>query len=189
MYHFIDYFMLQWRGNTTVALPATASAAVVKSALEELPVINFVNVNRSEPSAINGYTWTIEFVSVNIYTPRGYQLQDTENLEPIVPINNLIATNATLTVQAHWLGIGQPIHLYDIAREGTYGSGAGAVYIFQRRKELWNQVATIMANDTAENSQFGYSVSLTNDLFIVGSIGANLVKCLLHQCPNTQIGL
>ena len=176
------YFQLEWRGNTTVPLPATATAEQVKDALEQLPVINFVNVNRSRPSVINGYTWTIEFVSVNRNTSRGYELQDTENLEPIIPINHLIATNASLVVQAHWLGINQSFHLYDIARQGTYGSGAGAVYVFQRRKEQWNQVATIVGNDTAENSRFGHSVAIIDDVLIVGSIGANLVSNKVLSC-------
>lgn len=147
----------------------------MKAALEALPIINLVNVNRSSPSSINGYTWTIEFVSVNVNTPRGYVLQDTSNLEPITPINHLIATNASVTVQARWEGINASFHLYDIAREGTYGAGAGSVYVFQRRKEVWNQVATLVGNDTAENSMFGYSVSLMNDMLLIGSIGANLV--------------
>lgn len=165
----------------------------MKQALEELPVINFVNVNRSRPSFINGYTWTIEFVSVNKNTSRGYELQYTENLEPIIPINHLIATNASLVVQAHWLGINQSFHLYDIARQGTFGAGAGAVYVFQRRKEQWNQVATITGNDTAENSRFGNSVALADDVFIVGSIGANLVSnsnrdylTVLYALTNSQ---
>lgn len=175
----LTFFPIKWRGNTTVPLSPRATAIEVKQALENLPVINFVNVNRSAPSWLNGYTWTIEFVSVNRNTSRGYELQDTENLEPIVPVNNLIATNASLTVQAHWLGINQTFRIYDIARQGTYGTGAGAVYIFQRRMEIWNQVATITGNDTAENSRFGHSVALNRDTLLVGSIGANLVNIVL----------
>lgn len=165
-------------------LSSSATALEVKRALEDLPVINFVNVNRSAPTWLHGYTWTIEFVSVNRNTSRGYELQDTENLEPIVPINNLIATNASLTVQSHWLGINQSFHIYDIARQGSYGSGAGAVYIFQRRMEIWRQVATIYGNDTAENSRFGHSVALNRDVLLVGSIGANMVilNCAFHFC-------
>eukprot|EP01034_Spumella_vulgaris_P023126 gene23126-29319_t len=167
------YFQLQWRGNTTARLLANASADDVKYALESLPVVNLVNVNRSVISIFNGYTWIVEFVSVNVNTPRGYEVQTTRNLEPIVPINNLISTNATLVVGARWL-ITDRTELFLASREGTYGEGAGAAYVFQRFNESWEQVASLVGNDTSDYNRFGTSVSLYEDVLLVGAVGASM---------------
>lgn len=167
------YFQLEWRGNTTQRLLANATADEVKYALEALPVINFVNVNRSFLSDNNGYTWTIEFVSVNRNTPRGYMYEDVSNVEPIIPINHLIATDVTLIVGSKYY-LGDRNELSMIPRQGTYGQGAGAVYIYQRQNESWNQVATIVGNDTSTYNQFGGSVSIDQDVILVGAVGANM---------------
>lgn len=167
------YFQLEWRGNTTEKLYANASADDVKNALEKLPVINFVNVNRSLPSPINGYTWTVEFMSVNINSPRGYFTQEISNLEPIETINNLVATNASLSVQARFF-IGMDISVADAVRQGTFGERAGAVHLFQRVNESWIQTATVRGNDTDENDLFGTSLALTEDLLLVGAPGSDM---------------
>ena len=52
-------FTLTWRGNTTSLIPYDASASFVAAALEALPVIGEVNVQRCCQSNVNGYTWTV----------------------------------------------------------------------------------------------------------------------------------
>ena len=162
---------LEWRGNTTKFLPFNAEASAVKSAMEALPVINRVNVNRSSASSINGFVWTIEFVEVNANTARGYQVQPTQNLEPIIAHNALNGTEVTVTVAAISSLMSSPT-TYGSERRGTFGSNAGAVYMFQQNGEGWDQVATLVGNDTKENDFFGVSVALKGTVGVVGATGA-----------------
>eukprot|EP01038_Epipyxis_sp_PR26KG_P006150 gene6150-8477_t len=165
-------FKLQWRGNTTAPLQFNASSDDVKRALEALPVINLVYVNRSSASNINGYSWTIEFVSVNSFTNRGYVLDDKANLEPLDAINALIATNSTIKIEYRYF-LGQNFHIYSPTVEGSFGSNTGSVYIFQRHNESWYQTSKLFANDSAENSMFGSSVAILNGVLLIGAVGAN----------------
>ena len=167
------HFALQWRGNTTAWLRPNTTASQMKLALEALPVINFVNVKRSKAPVRYGYTWTIEMVSVNRNSPRGLVRQETSNLEPLVPINELIATEPQIEVQARY-ELGSRNQITGIARQGTYGHGAGAVHVYQRRNETWDEIATLSGNDTAENTQFGGSVALLGDVLLVGAVGGNM---------------
>lgn len=162
---------LEWRGNTTQFLPFNAEASAVKKALEALPVINHVNVNRSSASSINGFVWTIEFVEVNANTARGYQIQTTQNLEPIIAHNALNGTEVTVTVAAI-SSLSSAPNTYGSERRGTFGSNAGAVYMFQQNGEGWDQVATLVGNDTKENDFFGVSVALKGTVAVVGATGA-----------------
>jgi hypothetical protein len=165
-------FSLEWRGNTTSRLNSSATAFEVKTALELLPVINYVNVVRSSPSFINGYIWTVEFVDVRKNTPRGYENQVVENVEPIIPHNYLIGTNTSIETGSRW-NLGQKNDLFGVERRGTYGNKAGSVYVFQKQSDTWNQVKTLTGNDTTEYDQFGSSVSLVGDYILVGAIGAD----------------
>jgi hypothetical protein len=166
------YFLLTFRENTTVPIQYNASAADMKAALEALPTINYVNVNRSIASDISGYTWTIEFVQVSHNTPRGYVLDAAGNIEPLAPTNHLIGSNTSVKIGAVW-GLNNSINFFDAFREGTYGSKAGAVYIFQETVEQYVQVAMIHGNNTDEDDQFGFSVDLQGDLLIVGAVSAD----------------
>ena len=56
---------ITFRENTTAPIPYNASASDVEL-LEELDVINYVNVDRSDASSINGYTWTVELVMLTM---------------------------------------------------------------------------------------------------------------------------
>lgn len=165
-------FQLQWRQNTTRYLNRNATAAEVKSALEELPIINYVNVQRGEPSMIGGYTWTIEFVDVNRNTPRGYYRTNVENCEPIIPINKLIGTETSVIIGSKW-NLGQQNSIYGTQRQGTFGTNAGAVYIYEKNGETWTMTEKLVGDDTDEFDQFGYSVSFKKDLLLVGAIGAS----------------
>lgn len=46
---------------------------------------------------------------------------------------------------------------------------AGAVYVFTRIGESWQQQAYIKASNTDENDNFGYSVDISNDTLVVGA--------------------
>lgn len=166
-------FQLEFRGNITGMLSASATAEQIKAALQSLPTINKVNVHRSDASMINGYTWTIEFIEVRTFTARGYVVDKIDNVEPLIAHSHLIGTNTSIIVNSvyNW---GQSLNSTGIVRQGTYGASAGAVYVFQRDEESFVQVSTIRGEDTNELDQFGHSVNINGDLLIVGAIGADL---------------
>ncbi len=45
----------------------------------------------------------------------------------------------------------------------------GSAYVFIRSEEVWNQQAKLVAEDGAENDQFGYSVSVSGDTAVIGA--------------------
>jgi hypothetical protein len=53
-----------------------------------------------------------------------------------------------------------------------YDDYTGAAYVFERGATGWTQVAKLTASDSAEDRQFGYSLSISDDKVIV-SIGRN----------------
>ena len=167
------FFALKFRGNTTEFLPADVSADQVKSALQALPTIEFVNVERSRVKVNHGYTWTIEFVELRVLTSRGLVLQESSNVEPLEYVNKLIGTNVSIEVQAIY-NLSSRNSISGIARQGTYGANAGAVHIYQRHNESWDEMITIRGTDTVTNSRFGCSVAIVGDVVLVGSEGANL---------------
>jgi len=171
-------FKLSWRGNTTVHIAHDASAETVKAALIALPIINYVNVNRSEATSQNGFTWSVEFVDVNFNTPRGYQRAVVANLEPMTVINEMIGTNIDVRIGSHYTQDDE-LRRYQNARSGTFGRSAGAVYLYERDGEVWDQVATLRGNDTSAFDQFGSSVSLDSfggggEIVVVGAVGADM---------------
>jgi len=166
-------FYLEWRGNTTTFLPYNISAANLKAELEKLPVIGLVNVNRSMPTSISGYTWTIEFVEVLYNSPRGYFVERISNLEPLIAKNFLSGTNASVTIGSRY-DFGGSNNIYGAERIGTFGVNAGATYVFQKSGEKWDQVSTLFGNDTRENHRFGSSVAVKGDLIVIGALGADM---------------
>lgn len=48
-------------------------------------------------------------------------------------------------------------------------NGAGAVYLFQRSGDSWNQQAYIKASNAGANDYFGRSVTLNNEVLVIGS--------------------
>ena len=172
----VGNFSLTWRGNTTSYLPFNASAAQVKAALQALPVIHTVNVQRSAPSHLHEYTWTIEFVEVYKFTPNGYALQPTTNVEPIV-VNNFLKPRGQVNVSVrHSTSPGQQDNPFGPERYGSFGENAGAVYVFSKApaSSNWVEVARLVGNDTAADSAYGSSVSLQGTTMLVGAIGANM---------------
>jgi len=167
------FFALKFRGNTTKFLPSDVSASELKSALQALPTIDFVNVKRSRVKVNHGYTWTIEFIELRMLTARGLVLQETSNVEPLEYVNKLIGTNVSIKIDAIY-NLTSRSSISGIARQGTYGANAGAVHIYQRHNESWDEITTIRGADTVENSRFGCSVAIVGDVVLVGSEGANL---------------
>ncbi|MGD9128483.1 MAG: Ig-like domain-containing protein, partial [Planctomycetia bacterium] len=74
---------------------------------------------------------------------------------------------------------------YDVSISGTtalvgsYGGNAnhmdGVAYVYERTDTTWEQTATLIADDaeTADLSFFGYSVSISGSVSVVGALGAN----------------
>ena len=171
-------FKLVWRGNTTHFIPYNASAHMMKTALEGLPIINFVNVNRSDPTSLNGFTWTVEFVDVNWNTPRGYERAVVANLEPMTVVNEMIGTNIDVHIGSRYY-LNDELSLHKNARAGTFGKDSGAVYLFEQSGSTWKQVGTLRGNDTSPADQFGSSVSLDSyseggKIVVVGAVGADM---------------
>lgn len=57
-------------------------------------------------------------------------------------------------------------------------SGAGAVYVFTKSKGTWNLATRAVTDPTAENDNFGQSVGVYRDWFVVGASGRD---------PNSKI--
>ena len=50
------------------------------------------------------------------------------------------------------------------------GSASGSAYVFTRSGNNWNQEAKLLAFDGTANDQFGFSVSISGDMVLVGAI-------------------
>ena len=64
----------------------------------------------------------------------------------------------------------------EIAIVGAYGDddnepGSGSAYIYERQGSTWNEAAKLTASDRAGLDRFGYRVSNSGDLAIVGAPG------------------
>ena len=169
-------FSLELRGNTTGYIRYDATAAQMKAALEALPVINAVNVKRSKGTRLNEYTWTIEFVEVNAFTPYGYELQPARNVEPLIAYNALVPAGHTNITVRHSNTAGQQSNPFGPEMYGAFGENAGAVYVFSKALSSgrWVQVARLVGNDTAADSLFGSSVAMQGNSLLVGAMGANM---------------
>ena len=53
-------------------------------------------------------------------------------------------------------------------------TGAGAAYVFVRSGTSWMEQAKLVASDAAADSAFGYSVALSGDTAVVGSVAASV---------------
>ena len=166
-------FALEWRGNTTTFLPHNISAAHMKTALEELPIIDTVNVVRKSTSDQGEYIWTIEFVKVNLFTSRGYVAQRTQNVELIIAHNYLDDSAVAIDVQSDASSLAAKSG-YGLERQGSYGANAGSVYIYyQLPNGKWAQVDNLRGSDTSAGNLFGYSVALEGSVLLVGSIAGS----------------
>jgi len=66
----------------------------------------------------------------------------------------------------------------DYAIVGAYGDDSlkGSAYIFKRDGTSWVQHQKLLASDGAANDQFGFSISISGDLAIVGAVGDDSYK-------------
>ena len=178
-------FTLSFRENTTSHIAFNASADDMKAALESLDVVNFVNVERSEASDINGFTWTIEFISINYNTPRGYVEEIIRNVKPMTATSLLIGTDVEVVVGSRYaMDAANPSK--DGARAGTFGSNAGAAYLYKRIGDEWAQVALLHGNDTDDLDRFGSATDITldGDLLIIGAPAADMDGLYeIQSCP------
>lgn len=188
-YGISGFFQLTWRENTTYPLRPNTTATQMKDALESLETINYVNVNRTLiDSTLDVYSWTIEFVSYNYMTVRGLYEDTIRNVEPIESVNHLIATDASIKVDAKW-EIGTSNKIYSNARQGSFGEGSGGAFVYQRVNQSWEEVAYLIGNDTAPGNRFGTSVAIHDDVIAVGAVGANMngqpeiqgIRCLATE--------
>jgi hypothetical protein len=60
-------------------------------------------------------------------------------------------------------------------QEGHAGAYSGAAYVFERTGSAWNQTQKLSGNDTAQGDGFGYAVSLSENVAVVGAINADAV--------------
>lgn len=152
------YFQLGYRNEYTISLSSDITAEGLKEALEDLNYINRVDVYRSQSSDTGGYTWTINFLSVNSLTVSGYAFDPAGSVPLLSYKNNLRGANASIAVK------------YD--RIGSYGINAGKVLIYQNIDDTWTRIASLIGQDTQSNDQFGSSVYISDSLIIVGAISA-----------------
>lgn len=152
-------FILTWRGNSTVPLPFNATASEMQSVLEALPVIGSVTVYRCCETAAGGFTWTVTFNQVKSYTIGGYVVDATGPLDLINATSNLIGNDAIIKVTE--------------ARQGTTGEGAGVAYVYELIDEVWKNTFIIRGNDTSQSDNFGCSVSIADDLILIGAKGSS----------------
>ena len=152
-------FILTWRGNSTAPLPFNVSASEMEAALDALPVIGSVTVFRCCETAAGGFTWTITFNQVKSYTIAGYVIDPSGPLDLITAENRLVGNEATIKVTE--------------ARQGTTGAGAGVAYVYQLIGDVWQPGFTIRGNDTSQSDNFGCSVSISDDLILIGAKGAS----------------
>ena len=77
---------------------------------------------------------------------------------------------------------GRSVSIYgDYAIVGAYmdddnGNGSGSAYVFKRTDTNWTQEAKLIASDGAAYDEFGRSVSISGDYFVVGASGDDFDK-------------
>ncbi|MEM1221846.1 MAG: FG-GAP repeat protein [Verrucomicrobiota bacterium] len=59
--------------------------------------------------------------------------------------------------------------LIGVPRDGDLGSNSGSAYVFVRNGTSWSQQQKLTADDGAANDRFGFSVSVSGDIALVGS--------------------
>ena len=74
---------------------------------------------------------------------------------------------ASAAIDGEYIAIGAP------SDDNERGADAGTVYIFFREGESWSQQARLVAQNGAQNDQFGNSVALSGDLVVLGSPAKN----------------
>ncbi|MEC9475666.1 MAG: HYR domain-containing protein [Planctomycetota bacterium] len=87
------------------------------------------------------------------------------NLENILnPVLNTAEFGSSAEMSGDWLAIGAPEAQYT-------GSDSGAVHLYRNIGSRWVEEATLVAPDPDDGAEFGHSVSIHDDLLIVGAPG------------------
>lgn len=109
-------FTLTLMGWTTRAITFNAANTDMKAALEDLPNIGTVNVVRSGPTAVNGYVWTVTFVSnPGDFPPGSYN------------VATLVGSNVALTGTGA-SAVGAPVTTGSTPASGTFTITFNSLY-------------------------------------------------------------
>lgn len=153
-------FRLFFRGEgPTASIQYDATAQEMRDALETLPTIDLIDVQRSGPTLTGGFAWTVTFQLTRTETDEGFELdqglQLAQDLPPIAdseigasavpyrwvppgdaaPDAMLAGSQARVTVD-HVFGESRD-DPWEAPRSGLSGAGAGAVYVFRRYGRAW----------------------------------------------------
>ncbi|GMH92534.1 hypothetical protein TL16_g12375 [Triparma laevis f. inornata] len=177
-------------GNFTVSLrdsdyskeiPYHADGARMAEVLEQsCDAINSVTVTKSVISEAAdkrfGYSWSITFNNVNMKTDYAWEFDhDAEssggNLPKIkVDATELYGHNIQYKVSAA-LGYGSDDNSkwFQPYEMGTTGASAGSVQVSRKDDEQWVVEQTIVPEDVNDRDRFGHSLSVYDDIMVVGA--------------------
>ncbi|MCB8942277.1 MAG: cadherin-like domain-containing protein [Ardenticatenaceae bacterium] len=90
-------------------------------------------------------------------------------------VAKLIANDAAANENFGWaVSISGSTALVGTIEDGDVDNYSGVAYIFERSQggnDSWGQVAKLIANDAVAEDRFGYSLSLSGDIALVGAYG------------------
>ena len=69
------------------------------------------------------------------------------------------------------------------------GVGAGAVHVYQRKKNNWRKQAKLIAHDGSASDNFGFSVAISDKYFVVGAIFDNIPESYCYHSGSASIFL
>ncbi|MDF7799449.1 FG-GAP repeat protein [Pontiellaceae bacterium B1224] len=69
------------------------------------------------------------------------------------------------------VGVSGNTALIGASRDGDHGSYSGSAYVFTRNNGLWSQQQKLTADDGASHAYFGASVSVSDDMALIGASG------------------
>jgi len=175
-------FTISLRGSDPSAeIPADVSSSKMEGLLKStVDSINDVTVARSSiantRSHIYGYSYTITFTSVNKKTDYGwaydrYAESSGGNLPQIVVgTTELYGSNVGHKISGNFgYGTDENSAWFEDYRMGSDGTNSGQVQVNRKEDEQWLVEATLKASDFNGNDHFGSSVSINNDLLLVGA--------------------
>ena len=175
-------FTLSVRGaNPTKEIPFHSDAARMKQVLQgSCDAVNDVSVTKSMISVPldnkYGYSWTITFNNVNMKTDYGWESDhDAESSGGNIPkiavgTAELYGHNIQHKVSAAFgYGADDDSVWFQAYERGTTGANAGSVQVSRKDDEQWVLEQTIVPSDINDNDRFGESISLHNDILVVGA--------------------
>ncbi|KAJ5076428.1 hypothetical protein M0811_06428 [Anaeramoeba ignava] len=82
--------------------------------------------------------------------------------------NNYIYFGQSISISGNTLAVGAGSNFY------PDGAKPGRAYIFEQEKSNWNQKARLFASDGTNGDGFGESISISNDIVVIGAPNANV---------------